>query len=150
MTRKNDGSVLLSPQHGLNPSVLYCPVCGKDGGLALLGRLPNDAEAPRKIPDKNPCEACKAQFEEDGKVAFLFFIVSDAYDKQTKGTPWQFFYGLVGLKKDSPFVLGLEEATRKHGGVFLSLTAAKQFGLVQANGELTTNETLRPNERGNT
>ena len=30
-------SLRLSKEHGLNPSLLVCPICGKDVGIALLG-----------------------------------------------------------------------------------------------------------------
>lgn len=31
--------LLLSKEHGLNPSLLCCPLCGADTGVALCGRL---------------------------------------------------------------------------------------------------------------
>lgn len=56
-----DKGIILSPKHGVNPSLLKCFWCGKDKGVALLGRLKGDAEAPREIiPDPEPCDACKA------------------------------------------------------------------------------------------
>lgn len=39
----------LSKKHGVNPSIEICAVCGKGIGVALLGRLKNDAEAPREV-----------------------------------------------------------------------------------------------------
>lgn len=50
--------IKLSPTHGVNPSVLYCPVCAESSGLALCGRLPGDEEAPRAMLDREPCEKC--------------------------------------------------------------------------------------------
>lgn len=32
-------SIKLSPNHGLNPSIIICPICGKDVSIALFGRL---------------------------------------------------------------------------------------------------------------
>lgn len=32
-------SVRLSPKHGLNPSLVVCPICGEPISIALLGRL---------------------------------------------------------------------------------------------------------------
>lgn len=56
-----DKSIPLSPKHGVNPSLIKCFWCGKDKGVALLGKLKGDAEAPREIvPDPEPCDACKA------------------------------------------------------------------------------------------
>lgn len=53
--------VTLSPKHGLNPAIPKCFYCGKDKNeLWLLGKLPNDAEAPKGMCfDKEPCDECK-------------------------------------------------------------------------------------------
>ena len=49
--------IILSKKHGVNASILYCPVCGKDYGIALLGKLKNDAEAPKRVYG-DLCEDC--------------------------------------------------------------------------------------------
>lgn len=51
-------NIKLSPKHGVNPSLLKCPICGKEYGLALLGRLKGDAEAPKTI-EGDLCDECK-------------------------------------------------------------------------------------------
>lgn len=52
--------IILSPEHGINPSVALCFFCMKEMGIALLGRLPNDAEAPRQgVWTTAPCEKCE-------------------------------------------------------------------------------------------
>jgi len=56
MARKD--SVTLSPKYGLNPAMLQCPVCHKDMGIALLGKLKGDVEAPR-IMEGDLCDDCK-------------------------------------------------------------------------------------------
>jgi len=49
----------LSPTHGVNPSVMKCFFCLEDKGVALLGRLKEDKEAPREgVYDFEPCEKC--------------------------------------------------------------------------------------------
>lgn len=54
-------SIRISPKHGLNPSITTCFFCGKDTGVALLGRMKDDAEAPHHIiVDYEPCDDCKA------------------------------------------------------------------------------------------
>lgn len=55
-------SIRLSENHGVNPSLGLCFWCGEeDGTLLLLGRLPNDAEAPRKVcASYEPCDKCTA------------------------------------------------------------------------------------------
>lgn len=53
-------SITLSPKYGVNPSVLHCFICGKETGVALLGKLKGDAEAPHNISDPNEiCDDCR-------------------------------------------------------------------------------------------
>lgn len=54
--------ILVSPKHGVNPAMGVCFWCGKpDGSILLLGRLPQDAEAPRHVcASYEPCDTCKA------------------------------------------------------------------------------------------
>lgn len=42
-------SIKLSPKHGVNPSILHCICCGKDYGIAMLGKLKGDKEAPKDL-----------------------------------------------------------------------------------------------------
>lgn len=87
--------VRLSPKHGVNPMVLQCPLCGGDAGIALLGKLPNDAEAPRKGTGTEPCDECKKLMAmgfllievKDGSTADPYrtgriWVVSDEYAKK--------------------------------------------------------------------
>lgn len=57
-------SIKLSPEHGLNPSMITCFWCGKDKGVALMGRIDrDDKQAPAKIfHDYEPCDDCKELF----------------------------------------------------------------------------------------
>lgn len=41
-------NIIFSEKHGVNPSITVCPICGKEIGIALLGKLKRDEEAPRK------------------------------------------------------------------------------------------------------
>jgi len=54
-------NVRLSGRHGVNPTVVICFWCGQDNGeIALLGKLPGDVEAPRRMMlNYNPCNSCK-------------------------------------------------------------------------------------------
>lgn len=54
----------ISPKHGLNPCIPVCFYCGKQKSeIALLGKLPGDAEAPHAaVIDYNPCDECKANW----------------------------------------------------------------------------------------
>lgn len=59
-------SIALSRKHGVNPMLVKCFFCNEDTGeIALLGRLPGDAEAPRYgVLDKKPCAACARHMEQ--------------------------------------------------------------------------------------
>jgi len=54
-------SIRLSPEHGVNPSIMICPICTKDTGVALLGLMRNDQEAPRYMYDNKFCDECEAK-----------------------------------------------------------------------------------------
>ena len=41
-------NIILSEKHGVNSSITVCPICDKEIGIALLGKLKGDEEAPRK------------------------------------------------------------------------------------------------------
>ena len=68
--------IRLSNKHGVNPSVMICFYCNnpKGKGVALLGALPGDAEAPRAaVFDKKPCDECAAHME----AGIIFISVKD-------------------------------------------------------------------------
>lgn len=56
----------ISKKYGVNPTMGVCFWCGQHTGeIALLGELPNDAEAPREtVLNYEPCKECKQQFDE--------------------------------------------------------------------------------------
>jgi len=61
--------ITLSPRHGLNPSLLKCPICGKDTNeIALLGKLKDDAEAPRYMMSNNPCPDCQEHLDKGHRI----------------------------------------------------------------------------------
>ena len=52
-----------SDKHGVNPSMSICIFCGEPKGVALLGKLKGDVEAPREIiTDYEPCSKCREKF----------------------------------------------------------------------------------------
>ena len=59
-----DKGIRISEKHGLNPTMGVCFYCGKHTGeIALLGRLPDDKEAPKEmILNYSPCEECQKLF----------------------------------------------------------------------------------------
>lgn len=53
-------SIRLSEKHGVNPAIDACFYCGEDVGVVLFGKLPGDAEAPRRgCFSREPCRKCK-------------------------------------------------------------------------------------------
>ena len=53
----------LSKKYGANPSLLYCKCCGRERGIALLGRIKGDQKAPPIIYD-GLCDDCKKVVEQ--------------------------------------------------------------------------------------
>lgn len=89
------GDIILSKEHGVNPSIMVCPVCGKETGLALFGKLKDDAKAPMYVQGE-PCDECQKKFDE-GYIAVIAmksknersdkyaFIPGEAIDVKFKG-----------------------------------------------------------------
>jgi hypothetical protein len=58
-------SIRISEKHGVNPSLMLCHLCGESMGVALLGRMKGDVEAPRQgVFDYEPCDKCKAHMKD--------------------------------------------------------------------------------------
>lgn len=76
--RESEKYITLSPKYGVNPSVLHCFICGKETGVALLGKLKGDAEAPHNISNPNEiCDDCRKQIVTGNK---FFLEVKDNTD----------------------------------------------------------------------
>ena len=56
--------IRVSEKHGVNPSITICPICGKETGIALLGKLKGDKEAPRRMLS-DPCDDCISKLGND-------------------------------------------------------------------------------------
>lgn len=93
----------LSPAHGLNPSVNVCFYCnGEKNEVVLAGRLPHDAEAPRKAAwNLEPCDKCKG-FMEQG-------IILISVDEKKSGDDTKNPYRTGG------WIVVTEEAVRRMG-----------------------------------
>ena len=85
-------SIKLSPKHGINPSVLHCIACGKDYGVAMLGKLKNDEEAPKDIY-RGLCDKCQSVIDQGG------VILIEVKDGETSNNPYR-TGRMVGLNKD--------------------------------------------------
>ena len=62
-------SLRLSKEHGLNPSLLVCPICGKDVGIVLLGAN-GGKKAPYQMTSMELCDDCKQKVK-DGNTFIL-------------------------------------------------------------------------------
>ena len=113
MSKEKD-SILLSPKHGANPSVTRCICCGKDYGVALLGKLKNDEEAPREI-FHGLCNECNSVIESGGVM-----IIEIKDGEEGKKNPYR-TGRLVGCSKDfkerysikSPIIFRVESDFKK-------------------------------------
>lgn len=77
-------NVRLSPRHGVNPSIDQCFFCMKDVGVALLGHLKDDAQAPRcTCFNMDPCAEC-AEFMKRGII-----LISVANDSEDNTNPYR-------------------------------------------------------------
>lgn len=85
-------SIKLSPKHGVNPSILHCVCCGKDYGIAMLGKLKNDEEAPRDI-QQGLCNDCKGVIDKGG----VMFI--EVKDGETGSNPYR-TGRIIGVSKE--------------------------------------------------
>ena len=64
MSNKDKG-ITVSPKHGLNPSITHCEICGKEIGIALFGKLKDDAEAPKDVA-MGLCDDCQNVVDQHG------------------------------------------------------------------------------------
>jgi hypothetical protein len=92
-----DNSITLSEKHGLNPSIIKCFVCGEDVGIALMGRLKDDAEAPRECMTGELCDKCKELIDKQ-KGAFILEVTDDT--KEDEKNPYR-TGRLVGISKEA-------------------------------------------------
>lgn len=94
MSKKKD-EITLSPKHGVNPSLLKCFACGKAAGIALLGKLKNDEEAPMEMTDKTIfCNDCQNVINQDG------LLVISVRDGETGDNPYR-TGKMVGITKEA-------------------------------------------------
>ena len=92
MTKAKD-SILLSPKHGVNPSITHCECCGKEIGIALLGKLKGDAEAPKDIA-MGLCDDCQKVIDQDG------LMIIEVRDGESGKNPYR-TGRLVGITREA-------------------------------------------------
>ena len=113
--------IRVSEKHGINPSLLICPYCGEDTGVALVGKLPNDAEAPRKMSG-DPCDDCQAKIDKS-----IMIIEVDGSSQMPDGRA-------IGIARTHEFVskefLGEKyDEVHKSGGIYIDTKDWDNIGL---------------------
>ena len=88
--------ILLSPQHGVNPSVGQCFLCHKDFEVILFGRMKGDMQAPHEVcmGPNHVCPEC----EEWMKKGVIMISVDP--EKSTPEAPWH-TGGWIVLKEEA-------------------------------------------------
>lgn len=96
--------ITLSKKHGLNPSMVICPIYGKEESVAILGHIKGDKEAPRYIQG-DICDECKAKVA-DNK-CFVIAVGEDQHLKRyiivSKDIFTQKVEGCAVLMKEADF-----------------------------------------------
>lgn len=92
-------SLRISKEHGLNPSIDTCFVCGKETSIVLFGTSYKDengktSKAPMKTCTGDLCDDCKKIIDEGG----IFFIA--VKDGETGKNPWRTGQ-IVALKEEA-------------------------------------------------
>jgi hypothetical protein len=77
--------IRLSPKYGVNATLTICFYCGGETGVALLGLLKGDAEAPKRTClDSAPCASCAEHIKEG-----VFLIEVDEEKSPDRNNPWR-------------------------------------------------------------
>lgn len=72
--------IRVSEKHGVNPSITICPICGKETGIALLGKLKGDKEAPMRMLS-DLCDDCVSKLGNDK----IYILAINDQEYGTKG-----------------------------------------------------------------
>lgn len=65
-------SIKISKKHGVNPSIVKCIYCNQEIGIALLGKLKGDEEAPKYCNmSPLPCAECIEKATKEKKTYIL-------------------------------------------------------------------------------
>ena len=86
-------SIILSPKHGINPSVTHCECCGKEIGIAMFGKLKGDVEAPRDVA-MGLCDDCQKVIDQKG------LMVIEVRDGESGKNPYR-TGRIVGISKEA-------------------------------------------------
>lgn len=113
-------SIRISEKHGVNPSIMVCPFCFQSMGVALMGRLEFDREAPRQIVGDELCREC-VEYMKQG------FLIRERNGDFMTGRMWV-------IKKDAAADMWGEEVAQR-GLAYIDEETAKKIGLPYNEGE---------------
>lgn len=123
---KKEKPLKLSPKHGVNPMLGQCPLCGGDTNeLFLLGKLPNDEQAPRQgvVPHlSEPCATCKDNMTK----GIMLIVCRDGSDQKNPFRTGQIF---VINEKAAQRIFNVEII--KHRAAFIEHSVAIKIGLIK-------------------
>jgi deoxycytidylate deaminase len=94
-----NSSIKLHKEHGLNPTLSQCILCGEETGeIALLGGNYKEKAPMRMITSIEPCDKCKKKYLSDG---VMLVEAEEEYDwnKKLRTKPT----GKVAVIKQSAF-----------------------------------------------
>jgi len=156
--------IVLSNKYGGNPSMNLCYYCQKEvSDILLMGRMRDDAEAPRQMTyHMDPCNKCR-EFMQQGVILIEVTSEEEMVKVEQEQREWQNQYGYLPDRK-KPFpgyfipnptraggwwvvkddlirrTIGREMADYiiKHRWCFLPTEAAKALGLRDEEGVITT------------
>lgn len=113
--------IKVSEKHGLNPSMQTCFYCGEVTGIALMGKLKNDEEAPKYFCNSvEPCDACKEKYKD------YVLVVEKPNNEEAPTGRW------FAIKKEA-----VDENFRKYPIVFMNV---EDFSSIVEQNEETFNK----------
>lgn len=118
--------IRLSERHGVNPMLSQCPLCGGDTNeLILLGRLPDDKQAPMRgvvSGVSQPCDTCKHYMQQ----GIMLIVVRDGSDRSN---PYRI--GEIHVITEDAASRIFNDAVLRSRCAFIEETTARQLGIAK-------------------
>ena len=115
-------SIRLHPEHGVNPTIPQCYLCGGDKNeVALLGASYREKAPMKMCIDKEPCDKCKGMMAQ----GVLLICVRDG----SQEAPYRTGQIWVIKEEAAKNIFGDHDIVTKRAG-FLEESAAKAIGLM--------------------
>lgn len=120
-----NGSIRLHKEHGLNPTMVNCFICGETVHIALVGaqskKIFGQEEAPRECVDGSICDRCQGIIDQGG----VFFI--EVKDGETGNNPYR--TGLLwGIKREVAERIVNDTKLLDKGIMWIEKSVAEQIG----------------------